>query len=162
MILVSHQLKIVDQVVLLCFGEIPLIVALSIILLIISVLKLMKIVVGIGCSQTSMFIQKLVEEYTRGILFAFLLDKITLPWCLMGDFNDILHADENKGRSTRPNWLIRGFRQAVQDDDLVDVHMEGYPFTWFKRSCTPRAVEEKLDTALASNSWMQMFPNTKL
>jgi len=76
MILVSHQLKIVDEVVLLCFGEIPLIVALSIILLIISVLKLMKIVVGIGCSQASMFIQKLVEEYTHGILFAFLLDRL--------------------------------------------------------------------------------------
>jgi len=80
----------------------------------------------------------------------------------MGDFNDILHADENKGRSTRPNWLIRGFRQVVQDADLVDVHMEGYPFTWFKRLCTPRVVEEKLDMALANNSWMQMFPNTKL
>jgi hypothetical protein len=88
--------------------------------------------------------------------------QITLPWCLMGDFNDILHSDEKKGRATRPNWLIRGFRQAVQDVGLVDVHMEGYPFTWFKSLGTPRAIEEKLDRALATNSWMQMFPNAKL
>jgi hypothetical protein len=27
---------------------------------------------------------------------------------------------------------------------------------------TPRAVEEKLDTSLAKNTWMQMFPNAKL
>jgi len=63
----------------------------------------------------------------------------------MGDFNDILHADEKKGRATRPNWLIRGFRQAVQDVGLIDVQMEGYPFTWFKSLGTTRVVEEKLD-----------------
>jgi hypothetical protein len=79
---------------------------------------------------------------------------VTLPWCLMGDFNDILHSDEKKGRATRPNWLIRGFRQVVQDADLVDVHMESYPFTGFKSLGTLRAVEEKLDRALANNSWM--------
>ena len=42
----------------------------------------------------------------------------------MGDFNDILHADEKKGMATRPNWLIRGFRKAVQDAGLIDVHMD--------------------------------------
>jgi len=80
----------------------------------------------------------------------------------MGDFNDILHADEKKGRATRPNWLIRGFRQAVQDAGLIDVHMEGYPFTWFKSLGTNRAVEEKLDRALVTSSWLQMFLNVKL
>ena len=86
----------------------------------------------------------------------------SLPWCLMGDFNDILHADEKKGMATRPNWLIRGFRKAVQDAGLIDVHMEGYPFTWFKSLDTTHAVEEKLDRALVTNFWMHMFPNAKL
>jgi len=80
----------------------------------------------------------------------------------MGDFNDILHADEKKGMATRPNWLIRGFRKAVQDAGLIDVHMEGYPFTWFKSLDTTHAVEEKLDRALVTNFWMHMFPNAKL
>lgn len=88
--------------------------------------------------------------------------KITLPWCLMGDFNDILHSEEKKGRATRPNWLIRGFRQATQDAGLIDIHMEGYPFTWFKILGTPHAVEEKLDRALITTSWLQLFPNAKL
>jgi hypothetical protein len=35
--------------------------------------------------------------------------------------------------------------------------MEGYNFTWFKSLGTVRAVEEKLDRALANNSWHSMF-----
>jgi len=32
----------------------------------------------------------------------------SLPWCIMGDFNDILSMDEKKGMSERPNWLMQG------------------------------------------------------
>jgi hypothetical protein len=35
--------------------------------------------------------------------------QISLPWCLMGDFNDILHADEKKGRTTRQIGLLGVF-----------------------------------------------------
>jgi hypothetical protein len=87
---------------------------------------------------------------------------INLPWCIFGDFNDILHAQEKKGRAIRPNWLIRGFRQAIQEAGLIDIHMEGYPYTWFKSLGTPRAVEEKLDRALANEAWMQLFPHVRL
>jgi len=54
MILVLHRIELVEEDVLLCFGEIQLIVALSVILLIILVLKLKKKVVGLGCSQVFM------------------------------------------------------------------------------------------------------------
>jgi len=85
-----------------------------------------------------------------------------LPWCIFVDFNDILHAQEKKGWAERSNWLIRGFRQAVADAGLIDMHMEGYPFTWFKSLGTPRAVEEKLDRAMANEAWMQLFPHARL
>jgi len=85
-----------------------------------------------------------------------------LPWCIIGDFNDILSASEKKGRTERAPWLIHGFRQAVLDAGLVDVHMEGYNFTWFKSLGTDRAVEEKLDRALANNSWHSMFSTASL
>ncbi|CAJ2632797.1 unnamed protein product [Trifolium pratense] len=43
---------------------------------------------------------------------------------------------------------------------LVDVHMEGYPITWFKSLGTNRAVEER--RALANEAWSQLFPNVIL
>ncbi|XP_039684970.1 uncharacterized protein [Medicago truncatula] len=85
--------------------------------------------------------------------------QFTGPWCIFGDFNDILDASEKRGRTTRPLWLINGFRQAVIDSGLSDVPIEGYPFTWFKSLGTPRAVEERLDRALANNLWFNIFLN---
>jgi hypothetical protein len=73
-----------------------------------------------------------------------------------------LSASEKKGRNERPNWLVNGFRQAVLDAGLSDVQMEGYPFTWFKSLGTPRAVEERLDRALANDAWFQLFPHAKV
>jgi hypothetical protein len=73
-----------------------------------------------------------------------------------------LHAQEHKGCAKRPNWLIRGFRQAVKDAGLIDIHMEGYLFSWLKSLGTPRAVEEKLDRALANEAWMWLFPHARL
>jgi hypothetical protein len=85
-----------------------------------------------------------------------------LPWCIIGDFNDILSSDEKKGRTNRPDWLINGFRDAVVDAGLLDIEMSGYPFTWFKSLGTARAVEEKLDRALANEVWCNMFIHAKL
>lgn len=49
----------------------------------------------------------------------------SLPWCVFGDFNDILSSDEKKGRSERVSWLIPGFRQTVLDTWMFNLHMSG-------------------------------------
>jgi hypothetical protein len=73
-----------------------------------------------------------------------------------------MDASEKRGRTTRSPWLINGFRQAVLDSGLSDVPVTGYPYSWFKFLGTTRAVEERLDRALANNDWFGLFPNAKL
>jgi hypothetical protein len=51
----------------------------------------------------------------------------SLPWCIGGDFNDILFEHEKSGSVDRAAWLINGFRQAVTDSGLFDVPLVGYP-----------------------------------
>jgi exonuclease III len=85
-----------------------------------------------------------------------------LPWCIGGDFNDILFEHEKSGATERASWLINGFRQAVTDSGLTDIPMLGYPYTWFKSLGTPRAVEERLDRALATDGWHTMFPTAEV
>jgi len=75
-----------------------------------------------------------------------------LPWCVIGDFNDILNAPEKKRRVDRPNWLINGLKNSVVESGLIDIRMEGYNLTWFKSLGSDRAVEEKLDLQVTSGS----------
>lgn len=65
-----------------------------------------------------------------------------------------------KGRMERPNWLISGFRKAIQDKGLDDIPMKGYSFTWFKSLSTKRAIEEKLDRA--NKNWCVLYPDAKV
>jgi len=69
---------------------------------------------------------------------------------------------EKRGRTTRPRWLIKGFRHAVLGFGLFDVPVEGSAFTWFKSLSTAHAVEERLDRALANNAWFNLFSNALL
>jgi len=91
-----------------------------------------------------------------------LSNNISLPWCILGYFNDILDVKEKRRGSVRARWLINGFRQVVSDAGLVDVFMEGYPFTWFKSVGAPWVVEERFDRTLANGTWFQLFPNAKV
>lgn len=40
--------------------------------------------------------------------------------------------------------------------------LQGYPFTWGRSRGTENAVEERLDRALVTNSWLNLFPNAHL
>ncbi|GAU39014.1 hypothetical protein TSUD_378900 [Trifolium subterraneum] len=91
-----------------------------------------------------------------------LRDMSTLPWCVIGDFNDLLSQEDKKGLLPHPNWLCSGFRNAVNDCDLTDIHLEGYPYTWIKSRGTGHVIEERLDRALVSSEWLYKFPDAKL
>ncbi|GAU39328.1 hypothetical protein TSUD_60790 [Trifolium subterraneum] len=85
----------------------------------------------------------------------------SIPWCINGDFNDLLSQSDKKGTHPHPNGLFMGFRQAVSDCDLTDIPIEGHQFTWIKSRGTPHVIEERLDRAMASTSWLQLFPQVR-
>ncbi|XP_019160043.1 PREDICTED: uncharacterized protein LOC109156647 [Ipomoea nil] len=84
-----------------------------------------------------------------------------LPWVLMGDLNDILDAREKMGRVPHPQWLMRGFREAVRASGLFDFPFEGYQYTWDRGRGTENWVREKLDRILVSGNWMDLFTEAR-
>lgn len=71
-----------------------------------------------------------------------------LPWCCIGDFNDLMYGSEKRGFVLHPNWLLEGFRSAVHDSGLTDLGMIGYSFTWERSRGSTSWVEDRLDRAL--------------
>lgn len=52
-------------------------------------------------------------------------------WMVLGDFNSITNAHEWKGGA--PNFAVRGMRifsEMIQECNLIDVELQGSPFTW--------------------------------
>ncbi|GAU51576.1 hypothetical protein TSUD_414250 [Trifolium subterraneum] len=43
-----------------------------------------------------------------------------------------------------------------------NIPIEGHQFTWIKSRGTPHVIEERLDRAMASTSWLQLFPQVRL
>ncbi|MCI96407.1 LINE-1 reverse transcriptase like, partial [Trifolium medium] len=56
-------------------------------------------------------------------------------WCVLGDFNAVLHRDERKGMqqlgSNVPSAEWIEFGNFVSDMGLVDLPVLGRRFTWF-------------------------------
>lgn len=71
-----------------------------------------------------------------------------------GDLNNIAAANESHSASTYPRHLIRGFRQALLDCDLVDLGFNGSKYTW--RVGSKRF---PLDRVCATREWIELFLN---
>ncbi|XP_074373955.1 uncharacterized protein LOC141714329 [Apium graveolens] len=82
----------------------------------------------------------------------------TLSWCVLGDFNDLMHDDEKKGRDKHPQNLLDGFRNTIEDCSLIEVDLKGGDFTWEKSKGTENWVREKLDMCFANSEWWSKFP----
>nr|KYP45090.1 hypothetical protein KK1_033372 [Cajanus cajan] len=80
----------------------------------------------------------------------------------MGDFNDLLSNADKRGPVDHPSWLFRGFREVVVEANLVDIPLCGYPFTWTRRKGHSDQVEERLDRAMATQIWFDIFPQCTL
>ncbi|KAK3218959.1 hypothetical protein Dsin_012929 [Dipteronia sinensis] len=71
-------------------------------------------------------------EEDRVVLWDFIMANIrksVVPWFFGGDFNVILEASEKSGGPPIRSH-IRHFRKFIEDAMLVNLPMQGFPFTW--------------------------------
>lgn len=85
-----------------------------------------------------------------------------LPWCTIGDMNNIISQQEKKGGAPYPQWLLDGFNDVIKEINLTDVELIGHQFTWERGRGTSTWIEERLDRALTTSSWLHLFPLAKL
>lgn len=91
-------------------------------------------------------------------LLRFLAAKSHLPWCIFGDFNDLLYSTDKKGKHPHSQRLMNGFKSAIEDCSLCEIDLKGGNFIWEKSKGTTNWVRERLDRAFATASWWNLFP----
>ncbi|XP_074324303.1 uncharacterized protein LOC141661216 [Apium graveolens] len=85
-----------------------------------------------------------------------------LPWCIIGDMNNIRSQTNKKGGAHYPQWLLDGFNDTLEDVGLKDIDLYGHPFTWERGRDTDSFLEIRLDRAMATTNWFDLFPYAKL
>ncbi|KAK9931693.1 hypothetical protein M0R45_018961 [Rubus argutus] len=108
---------------------------------------------GINNDATIQALKRLNQKHKPSmVFFVELSDEHSLPWVVMGDFNELLHAHEKVGGWRRTERQMQGFRDALSYGDLFDIGYLGMSFTW-KDSET----KCRLDRAVASAIWTDLF-----
>lgn len=85
-----------------------------------------------------------------------------MPWCTIGDMNNIVAQIDKKGGALYPHWLLYGFSEMLNEAGLKDVELYGHQFTWERGRDISNWLEIKLDKAMANNLWFDLFPLAKL
>lgn len=81
---------------------------------------------------------------------------ISLPWCVLGDFNSTLNINEVKGG--REHWTpdMQNFRDCLVSAALGHVKTMGKLFTWTNKR--PESLIQKcLDRVLANQAWFFQY-----
>jgi hypothetical protein len=83
--------------------------------------------------------------------------QISMPWLVLGDFNEILYNYEKEGGRARSQGAMQAFHDALSDCHLEDMGYIGDLFTWRREN-----VRERLDRGVVNEDWNSLFPNASL
>ncbi|XP_074314558.1 uncharacterized protein LOC141649777 [Silene latifolia] len=86
-------------------------------------------------------------------------DSYSGPWCVSGDFNNVLHFNERLG-STVMWGELEDFRQCVQYCQLVDIQAQGPFYTWNNKQDSNTRVYSRIDRFLINHEWLNLYPNS--
>ena len=88
---------------------------------------------------------------------------ISLPWVLLGDFNEMISNDEKLGGLLVNRTRISTFRNCMDNCGLMDLGFHGPRFTWTNKSpCWQTTIKERLDRGLGNAEWATLFPSMEI
>jgi hypothetical protein len=102
------------------------------------------------------------ERYKTWDTMKNIRDENNLPWLCIGDFNEVLCAEEHDGVGRRTQAQMAGFRDAVDFCGLCDLGFSGRPWTFEKKVSGGTFSRVRLDRGLATPAWLALFPEAQI
>ncbi|XP_056690367.1 uncharacterized protein [Spinacia oleracea] len=84
---------------------------------------------------------------------------ITVPWVVMGDFNEVTCQSEKLGGNLIKQHRADRYSDAMNECGLVDAGCVGSRFTWFNKQ-KDKPIYQRLDRAWVNMHWLNLFPNS--
>ncbi|CAL1352703.1 unnamed protein product [Linum trigynum] len=69
---------------------------------------------------------------------------------------------EKHGGRIASDRNMNEFQGSLTDAGLRDMGFRGYRYTWENRRTGERFIEERIDSFVASDSWSEVFPRTRV
>lgn len=85
-----------------------------------------------------------------------------IPWLVLGDFNEVLHAHEHDGVGNRSQAQMDAFRDALDTCGLADIGYIGTDWTFEKKVAGGTYTRVRLDRGVANPAWTIAFPSAIL
>lgn len=85
------------------------------------------------------------------------LETFEVPWILFGDLNELVEASEKWGDKDF-KWKNLFLKKFLNKNGVVDLGFVGRKFTWERKHNATVILKERLDRAVANQSWIHQFP----
>jgi hypothetical protein len=85
-----------------------------------------------------------------------------VPWMMIGDFNEAKWQHEHLSKTKRSEKRMTEFRRLLNFCNMHDIHSTGPPWTFNNKQKGARNVRARIDRAVATHSWSDLFPDAKL
>ncbi|KAE8708292.1 hypothetical protein F3Y22_tig00110348pilonHSYRG00365 [Hibiscus syriacus] len=86
----------------------------------------------------------------------------SLPWCMGGDFNEIIHSDEKRGGRKPVRSYMEEFFQCLRGADLWDIRPKVGWFSWASGTRAKTYVCKRIDRFVAKNDWRLKFQDCSI
>ena len=81
------------------------------------------------------------------------------PWCLIGDFNEILNNSEKMGGPRRSEASFIPFADMLECCEMEEFTSKGNKFTW-EGTRWKKRIQCCLDRSFGNKAWLSLFPNS--